>query len=142
VRLLPSRKRPESLKQQKHLIQDYIEQHGWQFVGWYEEPEPSAAAEDRAPRPVFSRLLEEAGKDFQVVVCARNHYWSRNVPEALSALNRLRKMQVWWATADGVWDLDQVVNDGFDICFPCSPPRRKRAVSPSDTSGEERPGGR
>lgn len=142
VRLLSSPKEPESLEQQKRLIQDYIEQHGWQLVGWYEELEPSAAAEDRAPRPIFSRLLAEAGKDFQVVVCARNPYWSQNVPEAFSALKRLCQKQVWWATADGVWDLDRVVNEGFDLCITYALPRLKRFKFASDEPAKEKLGGR
>ncbi len=100
-----------SLEQQKRLILDYIEQHGWQHVGWYEEPEPSAAAEDLSPRLVFSRLLAEAG----------------------AALKRWRKMQVWC--------LDRIIAAGFARYVTSSLLLRKRVVSSSDTCAKERQGG-
>jgi len=46
-----------------------------------------------------------------------NNRWSRNVAVAYTSLTRLRKLRVWWATADGLWDIDKVQQDGFDVAF-------------------------
>ncbi len=34
-----------------------------------------------------------------------------------ASLSRLRRARVWWATADGLWDIDKVQQDGFDVAF-------------------------
>lgn len=102
---------------QKRLIQEFMERKGWRLVRWYEEPEHSAKYEEIDQRPIFAQLLSDAGKHFQAVVCYANNRWSRNVPVAFTSLTRLRRVRVWWATSDGLWDIDKVQQDGFDVAF-------------------------
>lgn len=106
-----------SIQTQKRKIQEYCERKGWVIVRWYDEPERSAKYEDIAQRPVFAQLLADAGGEFQVVVCYMNNRWARNVPVAYTSLSQLRRKQVWWATADGMWDIDKVQQSGFDVVF-------------------------
>lgn len=106
-----------SIVTQKRVIQELIEHKGWKLVRWYEEPEQSAKYEEIEHRPVFAQMLSEAGTLFQVVVCYANNRWARNVPVAYTSLTRLRRLRVWWATADGLWDVDKVQQDGFDVAF-------------------------
>ena len=103
--------------EQQRRIQEFAEKKGWKFVRWYEEPEQSAKYEEIEERPVFAQLLNEAGKQFQIVLCYMNNRWSRNVVVAFTSLTRLRQSRVWWATADGLWDIDKVQQDGFDVAF-------------------------
>lgn len=106
-----------SIVTQKRRIQEYADRKGWTIIRWYEEPEQSAKYEDIEKRPVFAQLLAEAGQVFQVVLCYMNNRWSRNVAVAYTSLSQLRRKQVWWATADGLWDIDKVQQDGFDVAF-------------------------
>lgn len=106
-----------SIQTQKRRIQEYADGKGWHIVRWYEEPEQSAKYEDVEKRPVFAQLLAEAGQVFQVVLCYMNNRWSRNVAIAYTSLSQLRRKRVWWATADGLWDIDKVQQDGFDVAF-------------------------
>lgn len=108
---------PYSIVTQKRRITEYAEKKGWKIVKWYEEPEQSAKYEDAEKRPVFAELLNDAGIRFQVVLCYMNNRWSRNVPVAFTSLTRLRGLRVWWATADGLWDIDKVQQDGFNVAF-------------------------
>jgi DNA invertase Pin-like site-specific DNA recombinase len=85
--------------EQQRRIQEFAEKKGWKIVRWYEEPEQSAKYEEIEERPVFARLLNEAGKQFQIVLCYMNNRWSRNVVVAFTSLTRLRQSRVWWATA-------------------------------------------
>jgi site-specific DNA recombinase len=102
---------------QKRRIEEFFAQKGWILSKWYEEPEQSAKYEEIEDRPVFAQLLHDAGTHFQVIVCYANNRWARNVPVAYSSLTRLRRRRVWWATADGLWDIDKVQQDGFDVAF-------------------------
>jgi hypothetical protein len=34
-----------------------------------------------------------------------------------ASLSRLRQARVWWCTADSLWDIDKIQQDGFDIAF-------------------------
>jgi AcrR family transcriptional regulator len=34
-----------------------------------------------------------------------------------ASLSRLRRARIWWATADGLWDIDKIQQDGFDVAF-------------------------
>ena len=68
-------------------------------------------------RPVFAQLLQDAGAQFQVIACYANDRWARNVPVAHTSLARLRQRHVWWATADGLWDIDKVQQDGYNLAF-------------------------
>ncbi len=108
---------PATLVTQKRRIREFAERKGWSMVGWYEEAERSALSEEIEQRPLFAQLLKEAGKQFQVVLCYGNSRWSRNMEVAYASLTILRRLHVWWATADGLWDIDKVQQDGFDIAF-------------------------
>src|SRR5712692_8443115 len=108
---------PATIATQKRRIAEFAEKKGWKLLGWYVEPEQSAKYEEIEQRPVFAQLLNEAGTRFQIVLCYMNNSWSRNVPVAYNALARLRQQRVWWATSDGLWDIDKVQQDGFDVAF-------------------------
>ena len=102
---------------QKRCIQEYAESNGWHIVHWYEEPESSAKYEEIAKRPVFARLLDDAGRDFHVVLCYSNDRWARNAAVSFASLAVMRDRRIWWATADGLWDIDKVEEDGTDVAF-------------------------
>lgn len=109
---------PTSIATQKRRIQEFAERKGWKVIQWYEEPEQSAKYEDIEQRPVFAQLLSDAGKhQFQIVLCYVNNRWARNPIPAYTSLSRLRRLRVWWATSDGLWDIDKVQQDGFDVAF-------------------------
>jgi predicted DNA-binding transcriptional regulator AlpA len=102
---------------QKRRIQELADRKGWRIVRWYEEPEESAKYEDIERRPIFAQLLRDAGAAFTVVLCYHNNRWARNPAVAYVSLSQLRRKPVWWATADGLWDIDKVQQDGFDVAF-------------------------
>jgi DNA invertase Pin-like site-specific DNA recombinase/transposase-like protein len=106
-----------SIVTQKRLISEYLEKKGWKLARWYEEPEQSAKYDSIEDRPVFAQLLSEAGIRFQVVVCAFSNRWARSMEAGYASLSRLRRGRVWWCTADGLWDIDKVQQDGFDVAF-------------------------
>jgi DNA invertase Pin-like site-specific DNA recombinase len=106
-----------SIVTQKRLIMEFLEKKGWKLARWYEEPEQSAKYDSIEERPVFAQLLNEAGSRFQVVVCAFSNRWARSMEAGFASLSRLRRMRVWWCTADGLWDIDKVQQDGFDVAF-------------------------
>jgi DNA invertase Pin-like site-specific DNA recombinase len=108
---------PITIATQKRHILEFAEKKGWKILRWYEEPEQSAKYEEIERRPVFSQLLNDAGKQFQIVLCYMNSRWSRNVVADYTSLTQLRKQRIWWATADGLWDIDKVQQDGFDVAF-------------------------
>ncbi len=108
---------PTTIATQKRRILEFAEKKEWKIVRWYEEPEQSAKYEEIEQRPIFAQLLGESGKQFQIVLCYMNNRWSRNVVVAFTSLTRLRQGRVWWATADGLWDIDKVQQDGFDVAF-------------------------
>ena len=108
---------PTTIVTQKRLIQEYAARKGWVIVRWYEEPEQSAKYEEIERRPVFAQLLADAGADFAAVLCYVNNRWARNAGVAFASLNQLRRKRVWWATADELWDIDKVQQDGFDVAF-------------------------
>lgn len=106
-----------SIVTQKRLIQELLDKKGWKLARWYEEPEQSAKYDSIDERPIFAQLLNEAGTRFQVVVCAFSNRWARSMEAGYASLSRLRRARVWWATADGLWDIDRVQQDGFDVAF-------------------------
>ncbi|GAC1394497.1 MAG: hypothetical protein NVS2B12_10910 [Ktedonobacteraceae bacterium] len=108
---------PTTIATQKRCILEFAEKKGWKILRWYEEPEQSAKYEEIEDRPIFAQLLKDAGKQFQIVLCSMNSRWSRNVVVAYTSLTQLRKQRLWWATADGLWDIDKVQQDGFDVAF-------------------------
>ena len=109
---------PATIVTQKRVISEFAEKKGWKIVRWYEEPEQSAKYEDVDERPVFAQLLTDAeAKRFQIVLCYANNRWSRNTGLTFISLSRLRHARVWWATADGLWDIDRIQQDGHGIAF-------------------------
>lgn len=109
---------PATIVTQKRVINEFAAKKGWKIARWYEEPEQSAKYEDVEERPVFAQLLKEAeAKQFQVVLCYANNRWARNTTLTLVSLSRLRRANVWWATADGVWDLGKIQQDGLGMGF-------------------------
>ena len=108
---------PATIITQKRRVQEYAESNGWHIVRWFEEPEISATFEEIEKRPVFAELLAEAGREFHVVLCYMNDRWARNAAVAYLSLDTLRDKRVWWATADGLWDIDKVQQDGTDVAF-------------------------
>jgi site-specific DNA recombinase len=108
---------PASIVTQKRRIEEYARSKGWIIARWYEEPEQSAKYEEIERRPIFAQLLADAGAQFHVVLCYMNNRWARNPAVAYVSLGQLRRKRVWWATADGLWDIDKVQTDGFDVAF-------------------------
>jgi DNA invertase Pin-like site-specific DNA recombinase len=108
---------PVSIVTQKRRIEEFAAKKGWIIIRWYEEPERSAKYEEIPQRPVFAQLLDDAGGEFQIVLCYANNRWARNSAVAFTSLNQLRRKRVWWATSDGLWDIDKVQQDGFDVAF-------------------------
>lgn len=108
---------PATIVTQRRRIEEFAARKGWTIARWYEEPEQSAKYEEIDQRPVFAHLLDEAGLAFQVVLCYMNNRWARNPAVAYASLGLLRRKRVWWATSDGLWDIDKVQTDGFDVAF-------------------------
>jgi DNA invertase Pin-like site-specific DNA recombinase len=108
---------PATITTQKRCIEEFAQRNGWPIVRWYEEPESSAGYEELEKRPIFAQLLAEAGNEFQVVLSYTNDRWSRNMLVAYASLAQLRQRRVWWATADGQWDIDKIQQDGSDVMF-------------------------
>lgn len=108
---------PASIVTQKRRIEEFARGKGWTIARWYEEPEQSAKYEEIEERPIFAQLLEDAGTKFQIVLCYMNNRWARNAAVAYVSIGKLRRKRVWWATADGLWDIDKVQQDGFDVAF-------------------------
>jgi site-specific DNA recombinase len=108
---------PVSILTQKRRIEEFAAKKGWIIIRWYEEPERSAKYEEIGQRPIFAQLLDDASGEFQIVLCYANNRWARNSAVAFTSLNQLRRKRVWWATSDGLWDIDKVQQDGFDVAF-------------------------
>jgi len=105
-----------SIVTQKRVISEFAKKKGWKIIRWYEEPAHSAKYEEVEKRPVFAELLNDAdAKKFQGVLCYSNNRWARNVALSSSSLARLRRAKVWWATADGLFDIDRIQEDAGGI---------------------------
>jgi hypothetical protein len=85
--------------------------------------------EDVEQRPVLSQLLSDAGAKFQVVMCARSGFWSHDVALAYRSLAHLRRLQVWWATADELWETNKVERDGLQVICHIESRRPTRRVA-------------
>jgi len=97
---------------QRRRIAEFVESKGWELVRWYEEPEGKGDAEQYH---AFAQLLGDAGGEFQAVVCLASRHWSRNISLAYKSLVHLRRLGIWWATADGRWDINTVWQEGIDV---------------------------
>ncbi len=103
-----------NLDLQRRRIAEFAEGKGWELLKWYEEPEEYEGTEQC---PVFAQLLSDASSQFQVVLCSASRHWSRNVGLAYESLDHLHQLEVWWATADGQWDINTVWQEGLDtVC--------------------------
>src|SRR5215470_9232419 len=69
VRYSSDQQSAATIETQKRKIEQYVAEKGWILVGWYEEPAHSAKYEEIERRPVFARLLRDAGVVFEVVLC-------------------------------------------------------------------------
>jgi DNA invertase Pin-like site-specific DNA recombinase len=108
---------PATLITQKRKIEEFFARKRWILDGFYEEPEHSAKYEEIEQRPVFAQMLADAGTSFRIIVCYMNDRWARNVTVAFNSLAIIRRKGVWWATADGQFDLDRINQDGADVWF-------------------------
>lgn len=107
---------PASIVTQKRVISEFAQKKKWKILRWYEEPAHSAKHEEVEKRPVFAQLLLDAdAKLFQAVVCYSNNRWARNVALSSSSIARLRRAKIWWATADGQFDIDRIQEDAGGI---------------------------
>jgi DNA invertase Pin-like site-specific DNA recombinase len=103
---------------QRAEIDGYAKVRGWVCVGWDEEPAVTGAAEEIALRPAFQKHLEDAaGGEFEVSLCFMSDRWARDTEIAVGSLKRLRRAGVYWATADGKWDINKVISDGHSVAW-------------------------
>jgi DNA invertase Pin-like site-specific DNA recombinase len=103
---------------QRAEVEAFANVRGWVNAGWDEEPSVSGAAEDIALRPAFQKhLTDAAAGKFEVSLCFMSDRWARDTAIGLESLKRLRRAGVFWATADGRWDINKVIEDGFSIAF-------------------------
>jgi DNA invertase Pin-like site-specific DNA recombinase len=118
-----------SITTQKQRITEFATRKQWKIVRWYEEPVQSAGYEDVEQRPAFAQLLSDASAQFHVVMCAQSGLWSSNVASAYGSLAHLRRPQVWWATADGLWETNKVAQAGMQMLCLLNAHRPTRRVS-------------
>jgi hypothetical protein len=103
---------------QRAEIEAFARTRGWVCVGWDEEPAISGAAEEIALRPAFTKHLADAASGaFDVSLCFMTDRWARDTAIGLESLKRLRRAGVYWATADGRWDINKVIEDGHSVAF-------------------------
>jgi DNA invertase Pin-like site-specific DNA recombinase len=101
---------------QKAEIDAYAKARGWVWAGWDEEPAVTGAAEEIALRPAFQKHLDDAAAGrFEVSLCHVSDRWARDTEIAVGSLKRLRRAGVYWATADGKWDVNKVIADGHSV---------------------------
>jgi DNA invertase Pin-like site-specific DNA recombinase len=103
---------------QQQSIREFAEAHKWIVDGFDVEPVRSAKFETIEERPVFTQHLQAAERGvFQVSLCHMNDRWARNKLVALTSLSRLRNADIWWATADGEWNIDRIEENGWDAAY-------------------------
>lgn len=103
---------------QRAEMERYAFARGWISSGWDEEPNLSGAIEDIEGRPVFSRHLRDAEAGlFEVSLVQMTDRWARDTEIAVGSLKRLRRAGVYWATADGLWDINKAIADGHSIAW-------------------------
>jgi len=99
---------------QKRGIAAFAERKRWKFIRWYEEPE-QREQKVSAQHPVLAQLLSDARSQFQVVLCSTYKCWTRGGRSAYVSLDLLRRLGVWWATADEQWDINTVWQEAIDM---------------------------
>jgi hypothetical protein len=106
-----------SIDEQKRQIELTVDREGWTLVGWCEEPATSAKGE-LDTRPKLSELLMvHAGSICNVIICHESSRWTRNPAVGEKSLGLLRRSGCWWQTADGQWDINKVLQEGFDVAW-------------------------
>ena len=115
VRFSSDMQDPATLMTQKRKIEEFFERKRWILDGFYEEPEHSAKYEEIEQRPVFAQMLDDASASFRIIVCYMNDRWARNVNVAFNSLAIIRRKGVWWATSDGLFDLDRIKDSLHDF---------------------------
>ena len=84
-----------SLDAQERLFKNLCQNRDWKVIGVYREEGRSAHVEAISRRPVFKKLLEDAGKDrFDAVVVHTLDRWSRNMKVTMESLSILAKYNV------------------------------------------------
>ena len=106
-----------TLATQDRLSLVFGEQKGWLIHHYYHEPAESAKYDEIERRPVFARMLEDAGTLFQGIIVYDNSRWTRNEIVGPESLRRLRAKGVWWATADGKFTIDSIQEEGPGVWY-------------------------
>jgi DNA invertase Pin-like site-specific DNA recombinase len=106
-----------SIDEQKRQIQLAVEKEGWELVGWCEEPAVSAKGELDSRPQLAELLMVHVGSTCNVVMCHESSRWTRNPALGEKSLEILRGKQCWWQTADGQWDINKVLQEGFDVAW-------------------------
>jgi len=84
-----------SLDAQERLFKELCDKKGWDPVRIYREEGKSAHVESISKRPVFRKLLDDAGRDrFDVVVVHTLDRWSRNMKVTMESMSILAKHNV------------------------------------------------
>lgn len=106
-----------SIDEQKRQIQLAVDKEGWQLVGWCEEHAVSAKGELDSRPKLAELLMVHAGTLCNVVMCHESSRWTRNPAVGEKSLEILRRNQCWWQTAEGQWDINKVLQEGFDVAW-------------------------
>ncbi|MBA3823747.1 MAG: recombinase family protein [Ktedonobacterales bacterium] len=102
---------------QHRKMAEFAAAHHWEIIDWVDEPATSAKYDDVHRRPRFAEMLAAAGSDFTGILCYDSSRWSRNNAVTYTTLDDLRHRGIWWATADGLWNSNRLVEDGHSIAF-------------------------
>lgn len=100
-----------SLVTQVNRCRAVAEQRGWVVRQVWEEPAVSAKydLEDLSKRPQFAALIAAAERgEVQAILCWKSDRWARNITMSSATLRQLRAAGVWWATADGEFDIERI----------------------------------
>lgn len=77
----------ESIQNQKSLLLEYAEKHGWMVYGVYADEDYSGLREDR---PAFRKMLQDAGDGrFSIILCKTQSRFTRNAATAERYLHEL-----------------------------------------------------
>ena len=103
---------------QRQTMEALASHYGWVNAGWDEEPGLTGASEAIEDRPAFAAHLAAAQRgEFEVSLVCDFDRWARDTEIALGSLKRLRRAGVYWATADGQWDINKAIEDGHSIAL-------------------------
>jgi DNA invertase Pin-like site-specific DNA recombinase len=84
----------------------------------YREPAQTAKHDDIARRPQFARLLADASQDkYDVVIVDSIDRWGRAEAAQFTSLGILRDAGIYWATADGQWNSENIRLPGHAQAF-------------------------